>query len=101
MGIPGPERAVYCVGILQTHGCSPMKYLLQSVRYAFIRDSSFVFKAFIGVDFNVKAVDVDGKKYKLTIWDTAGQERFRTLTSAYYRGSHGSLLGIFSTNELL
>ena len=31
--------------------------------------------ATIGVDFKVKALDVDGKKVKLTIWDTAGQVR--------------------------
>ena len=34
----------------------------------------------------------DEKYYKLTIWDTAGQERFRTITQAYFRGSHGMLL---------
>ncbi|KAI8892358.1 small GTPase superfamily [Globomyces pollinis-pini] len=48
--------------------------------------------ATIGVDFKVKIVDVDSKKYKLTIWDTAGQERFRTLTSSYYRGAQGVIL---------
>merc|ERR1712166_652662 len=26
------------------------------------------------------------------IWDTAGQERFRTITSSYYRGSHGIIV---------
>ncbi|KAF9429058.1 hypothetical protein BGZ76_001874 [Entomortierella beljakovae] len=46
----------------------------------------------IGVDFKVKVIDVEGKKYKLTIWDTAGQERFRTLTSSYYRGAQGVIL---------
>ncbi|RYH29269.1 hypothetical protein EON65_09045 [archaeon] len=25
---------------------------------------------------------------KLQIWDTAGQERFRTITTAYYRGTY-------------
>jgi Ras-related protein Rab-1A len=29
---------------------------------------------------------------KFQIWDTAVQERFRTITSAYYKGSHGILL---------
>ncbi|KAJ3130598.1 Ras- protein Rab-18-B [Physocladia obscura] len=48
--------------------------------------------ATIGVDFKVKIIDVDNKKYKLTIWDTAGQERFRTLTSSYYRGAQGVIM---------
>ena len=48
--------------------------------------------ATIGVDFKVKVVEVEDKRYKLTIWDTAGQERFRTLTSSYYRGAQGVVL---------
>ncbi len=46
-----------------------------------------------GVDFKVKMVKAGGKAIKLTVWDTAGQERFRTLTSSYYRGAQGILLG--------
>ena len=42
-----------------------------------------------GVDIKNCTVDVEGAKVKLHIWDTAGQERFRTLTSMYYRGTHG------------
>jgi Ras-related protein Rab-18 len=55
-------------------------------------------------------MDVKGKKVKLSIWvrfgifvcliwvlrraqDTAGQERFRTITSSYYRGAQGIILG--------
>jgi GTPase SAR1 family protein len=53
-----------------------------------------------GVDFKVKVMDVAGpdgrpKRVKVTIWDTAGQERFRTLTSSYYRGAQGIILGEF------
>ncbi|XP_028216741.1 ras-related protein RABC1-like [Glycine soja] len=47
----------------------------------------------IGVDFKVKYVTMGGKKLKLAIWDTAGQERFRTLTSSYYRGAQGIIMG--------
>lgn len=43
----------------------------------------------IGVDFKIKTIEVDGERIKLQIWDTAGQERFRTITSTYYRGTHG------------
>ncbi|KAG7553517.1 hypothetical protein FFLO_03024 [Filobasidium floriforme] len=48
--------------------------------------------ATIGVDFKVKQLEVEGRKFKLSIWDTAGQERFRTLTSSYYRGAQGVIL---------
>ncbi|CAB4252482.1 similar to Saccharomyces cerevisiae YFL038C YPT1 Rab family GTPase, involved in the ER-to-Golgi step of the secretory pathway [Maudiozyma barnettii] len=46
----------------------------------------------IGVDFKIKTVELEGKTVKLQIWDTAGQERFRTITSSYYRGSHGIII---------
>lgn len=47
----------------------------------------------LGVDFKVKMMQVDSSRIKVTIWDTAGQERFRTLTSSYYRGAQGIVLG--------
>ena len=53
----------------------------------------------IGVDFRLKIVEIDGKLIKLQLWDTAGQERFRTITKAYYKGSHGILLTYDVTNR--
>ena len=32
------------------------------------------------------------------VWDTAGQERYRSLTSAYFRGTHGVFL-CFAIND--
>lgn len=46
----------------------------------------------IGVDFKIRTIDINGEKVKLQIWDTAGQERFRTITSTYYRGTHGVIV---------
>ena len=46
----------------------------------------------IGVDFKIRTIEVDGERVKLQIWDTAGQERFRTITSTYYRGTHGVIV---------
>lgn len=34
----------------------------------------------------------------MQIWDTAGQERFRTITSTYYRGTHGVIIVYDITN---
>lgn len=49
--------------------------------------------ATIGIDYKLKSIVVGGKRFKLSIWDTAGQERFRTLTSSYYRGAQGVIVG--------
>jgi len=46
----------------------------------------------IGVDFKTTIMKLDGKRINLSIWDTAGQEKFRSLTSSYYRGTHGIIL---------
>ena len=46
----------------------------------------------IGVDFKVRTVEIAGKKINLQIWDTAGQERYKTITTAYFRGSQGIIL---------
>ena len=45
-----------------------------------------------GVDFKIRTIELHGEKVKLQIWDTAGQERFRTITSTYYRGTHGVIV---------
>ena len=46
----------------------------------------------IGVDFKIRTIEVDTKDVRLQIWDTAGQERFKTITSAYYKGSQGIIV---------
>lgn len=64
-------------------------------------DNTFtdVFINTIGVDFQIKTINLDGKIIKFQIWDTAGQERFRTITSSYYRGMHGIFSVYDVTNE--
>eukprot|EP01097_Dermamoeba_algensis_P005001 TRINITY_DN3186_c0_g1_i1.p1 TRINITY_DN3186_c0_g1~~TRINITY_DN3186_c0_g1_i1.p1 ORF type:complete len:209 (+),score=27.64 TRINITY_DN3186_c0_g1_i1:118-744(+) len=52
----------------------------------------------IGVDFKVKTLDIRGKRINLTMWDTAGQEKFRSITTSYYRGTHGIVL-VYDVNS--
>jgi len=46
----------------------------------------------IGVDFKIKTFIVEDIPAKLQIWDTSGSERFRSITKAYYRGSHAVII---------
>lgn len=55
--------------------------------------------ATIGVDFKVMTFERQNKVVKLQLWYTAGQERFRTITHAYYRGSHGIMVVYDVTNR--
>lgn len=52
----------------------------------------------IGVEFESRSMNIDGKSVKLQIWDTAGQERFRSIAKAYFRNAHGALL-VFDITE--
>ncbi|XP_053387349.1 uncharacterized protein LOC128551060 [Mercenaria mercenaria] len=67
-------------------------------RYA---ENSFteVYVSTIGVDFRIKSAKCNGKTSKAQIWDTAGQQRFRTITSSYYRGTHGAIIVFDVTNR--
>ena len=52
----------------------------------------------IGIDFKVRTQKVGEKTVKIQIWDTAGQERYRTITGAYFRGAHATLL-VYSVTD--
>ncbi|XP_057723648.1 ras-related protein RABC1-like [Arachis stenosperma] len=75
---------------------------------SFISDDFQDLSPTIGVDFEIKYVTIDGKQLKLAhffvtlmifIWDTACQEKFRTLTSTYYRGTQGIIMGQQIVND--
>ena len=46
----------------------------------------------IGVEFETKDIDFDGKEVKLMIWDFAGEERFRYMFPQYIYGAMGGFL---------
>ncbi|CAF1136818.1 unnamed protein product [Rotaria sp. Silwood1] len=48
--------------------------------------------ATIGVDFQIRTLEIDSKRCKLQIWDTAGQDRFKCVVSSFYRNAHGVII---------
>ena len=56
-------------------------------------------KATVGVELGTKFLKIKNIGAKLQIWDTAGQERYRSITSSYYKGSHGCFIVYDITNE--
>ncbi|CAF1086593.1 unnamed protein product [Didymodactylos carnosus] len=57
------------------------------------------FSATIGVDLQVKMLNIDQRIVALQVWDTAGQERFRSITKQYLRKSDGVVLVYDVTSE--
>ena len=55
-------------------------------------------KSTVGVEFFNKTFHINKDIVKLEIWDTAGQERYKSITSAYYKGSRGVFLVYDITN---
>ena len=56
-------------------------------------------KSTVGVELGTKFLKIRGTGAKLQIWDTAGQERYRSITSSYYKGSHGCFIVYDITSE--
>jgi Ras-related protein Rab-1A len=54
----------------------------------------------IGVDFQLKIVEVGDRAIKLSIWDIAGQERFGSFRDTFYRGAHAVAL-VYDVTDIL
>ena len=53
-------------------------------------DNAFI--TTIGIDFQIKNINMNNKKIKIQIWDTAGQERYRVMAKSYYNSSDGFII---------
>ena len=52
----------------------------------------------VGIDFQDKFLNINGKEIKIELWDTAGQERFRNIAKNYFQSSDGFLL-VYDLNK--
>ena len=86
--------ATYKVVIFGDAGCGKTTLTQRFLTNLFKSDT----KMTIGVDFEVKSMDINEKKVKLQIWDFGGEERFRFLLPTYVRGANGALFMYDVTN---
>ncbi|NWX35804.1 RAB44 protein, partial [Notiomystis cincta] len=48
--------------------------------------------ATVGLDYQIKNLVVDNKRFALRLWDSAGQERYRSVTKQFFRKADGVVL---------
>ncbi|UCD01792.1 MAG: GTP-binding protein [Promethearchaeota archaeon] len=87
--------AIFKVVILGDVGCGKTTLRKRFMTNKFVSNSQHT----IGVDFETKLLEIDGKVVKLFIWDFAGQERFRFIFPQYLHGAMGGILMYEITNH--
>ncbi|KAL9824474.1 LOW QUALITY PROTEIN: ras-related protein Rab-44 [Geothlypis trichas] len=55
--------------------------------------------ATVGLDYQIKNLVVDNKRFALRLWDSAGQERYRSMTKQFFRKADGVVLMYDITSE--
>ncbi|XP_076368508.1 EF-hand calcium-binding domain-containing protein 4B-like isoform X5 [Tachypleus tridentatus] len=90
-----PER-IFKIVFIGDSGVGKSSFIHRFCHNAF----KATFSATIGVDFQVKSVNVDGRVVALQLWDTAGQERFRSITKQYFRKADGVIIMYDVTSEM-
>jgi Ras-related protein Rab-1A len=51
------------------------------------------------MDFKVRSIEIGDKEAKVQLFDSAGQAIFRSITNAFYRGTHGILI-VFDVTDV-
>jgi len=79
---------VYKIIMIGDSGVGKSNIVDQFVNCKFTEDG----KTTIGIDFEVRQVQIGADVIRLQIWDTAGQERFRSITRSYYQMAAGIIV---------
>jgi len=53
---------------------------------------SRIYDTTIGVEYQMKVLEIDDKKVRIILWDTAGQERYQSIVKSYYRDAIGAFI---------
>lgn len=86
--------AIFKIIIFGDAGSGKTTLVKRFMTNQFISDTQMT----IGVDFEVKTIDIDGLEIKLQIWDFGGEERFRFILPRYVRGANGGVFMYDITN---
>ncbi|MFX0057153.1 MAG: Rab family GTPase [Candidatus Hodarchaeota archaeon] len=86
--------AIFKIVIFGDAGCGKTALTKRFMTDMFIPDTQMT----IGVEFEIKTMEVDDQMVKLQIWDFGGEERFRFLLPKYIRGASGGVLMYDITN---
>ncbi|KAI4873098.1 hypothetical protein NFI96_018781 [Prochilodus magdalenae] len=82
----GPQ-CVFKVVFLGSSGVGKSSFIHHYCRGHFPNNMS----ATVGMDFQVRSLELGSTSIALQLWDTAGQERFHSITQQYYRKADGIL----------
>ena len=68
------------------------------VRRYMTKEFSEEYNVTVGLDYQVKTIQIEEKIINLSIWDTAGTEIFQSLSRSYYRKCHAAIV-VFDIND--
>jgi small GTP-binding protein len=86
--------AIFKIVIFGDAGCGKTALTKRFITDKFIPDTIMT----IGVEFEIKSMEIEDQMVKLQIWDFGGEERFRFLLPKYIRGASGGVLMYDITN---
>jgi len=86
--------AIFKIVIFGDAGCGKTALTKRFITDMFIPETQMT----IGVEFEIKSMEIDDQMVKLQIWDFGGEERFRFLLPKYIRGASGGVLMYDITN---
>ncbi|CAF0982863.1 unnamed protein product [Rotaria sordida] len=98
MNVPSnasPDR-IFKVALIGDSGVGKTSFIQRFCKDHFTE----TFSATLGVDIQVKMLNIDNRIVALQIWDTAGQERFRSITKQFLRKCDGIILVYDVTSEI-
>ena len=85
---PSPDEIPIKIMVLGNTAVGKTSFILKYTEDTFQE----VHLSTVGVDFRIKHITYNNKKYKLSIYDTTGQERYKTLAFSLIKNVDGIIL---------